>query len=134
MNGVFVVGRYGFDRDAAADRSRQSAIGYNVERDGKIVGTVADVRCAFLSGVGLDASVEQVMNRTPILAALGISNAAALTLMRRHSINQLPIVDAEGRITEVRLIDDLAVAPPYEHWVVLMAGNRAVPQQRLGTT
>jgi hypothetical protein len=54
--------------------------------------------------------------------------------MRRHSINQLPIVDAEGRITEVRLIDDLAVAPPYEHWVVLMAGNRAVPQQRLGTT
>src|SRR5438105_1057370 len=65
MNGVFVVGRYGFDRDAAADRSRQSAIGYNVERDGKIVGTVADVRCAFLSGVGLDASVEQVMKPTP---------------------------------------------------------------------
>ena len=86
--GYRCVGRYGFDRDATADRSRQSAIGYNVERDGKIVSTVTDgdVRRALLSGVGLDASVEQVMNRTPIVAALGISNAAALTLMRRHSI------------------------------------------------
>src|SRR6266853_1089925 len=66
-----------------------------VERDGKIVGTVTDgdVRRALLSGVGLDASVDQVMNRTPIVAPVGISNGAALALMRRHSIHQLPIVD-----------------------------------------
>jgi len=97
-----------------------------VERDGKIVGTVTDgdVRRALLSGVGLDASVDQVMNRTPIVGQVGISNMAALTLMRRHSIHQLPIVDAEGKVTEVRLIDDLAVVPPSEdHWVVLMAGG-----------
>src|SRR6516164_6442732 len=71
-----------------------------VERDGKIVGTVTDgdVRRALLGGVGLDASVDLVMNRTPITAPAGITNAAALNLMRKYSIHQLPIVDSEGRV------------------------------------
>ena len=83
-----------------------------VERDGRIVGTVTDgdVRRALLGGVGLDASVDLVMNRTPITAPAGITNPAALNLMRRHSIHQLPIVDADGKVIEVKLIDDLALA------------------------
>jgi dTDP-glucose pyrophosphorylase len=96
-----------------------------VERDGKIVGTVTDgdVRRALLNGTGLDARVELVMNRNPISALIGISNMAALTLMRRHSIHQLPIVDADGRVVDVKLIDDLAASPQSDHWVVLMAGG-----------
>jgi len=96
-----------------------------VERDGKIVGTVTDgdVRRALLGGVGLDATVDLVMNRTPITAPAGISNTAALSLMRRHSIHQLPVVDNEGKVVEVKLIDDLALAPQSDHWVVLMAGG-----------
>ena len=97
-----------------------------VERDGRIVGTLTDgdVRRALLGGAGLDAPVEQVMNRTPITAPAGISNEAALVLMRRHSIHQLPIVDADGKVTEVKLIDDLGLNPSYaDHWVVLMAGG-----------
>jgi dTDP-glucose pyrophosphorylase len=126
MNGVFVVA----EDTALIETLRRIDQGNLqlavVERDGKIVGTVTDgdVRRALLSGVGLDASVEQVMNRTPIVAPEGISNAAALTLMRRHSIHQLPIVDIEGRVIEVKLIDDLAVLQPSdENWVVLMAGG-----------
>jgi dTDP-glucose pyrophosphorylase len=96
-----------------------------VERDGKIVGTVTDgdVRRALLNGTGLDARVDLVMNRNPISAPIGISNMAALTLMRRHSIHQLPIVDADGRVVDVKLIDDLAASPQSDHWVVLMAGG-----------
>jgi len=96
-----------------------------VEREGRIVGTVTDgdVRRALLGGVGLDASISLVMNRTPITAQVGISNPAALNLMRKHSIHQLPLVDAEGRVAEVKLIDDLALAQQSDHWVVLMAGG-----------
>lgn len=95
-----------------------------VERDGKIVGTVTDgdVRRALLGGVGLNASVDLVMNRTPITAPAGITNLAALNLMRRHSIHQLPIVGADGKVIEVKLID-LALAQQSDHWVVLMAGG-----------
>jgi dTDP-glucose pyrophosphorylase/predicted transcriptional regulator len=125
MNGVFVVG----EDTALIETLRRIDEGKLqlavVERDGKIIGTVTDgdVRRALLSGIGLDASVARVMNRTPVVAPIGISNAAALTLMRRHGIHQLPIVDAEGRVTEVKLIDDLATVPSDEHWVVLMAGG-----------
>jgi dTDP-glucose pyrophosphorylase len=96
-----------------------------VERDGKIVGTVTDgdVRRALLNGVGLDTPVNQVMNRNPVVAPAGISNAAALTLMRRRSIHQLPIVDDHGKVLEIKLIDDLAAASQADHWVVLMAGG-----------
>ncbi|KJC56276.1 alcohol dehydrogenase [Bradyrhizobium sp. LTSPM299] len=96
-----------------------------VERDGKIVGTVTDgdVRRGLLGGIGLDASVDHVMNRTPITAHVGISNPAALNLMRKHSIHQLPVVDPEGRVVEVKLIDDLALGQQSDHWVVLMAGG-----------
>ena|SRR5438045_8355112 len=96
MNGVFVLaeGTALIETLRRIDQGNLQLV--TIERDGKIVSTVTDgdVRRALLSGVGLDASVEQVMNRTPIVAALGISNAAALTLMRRHSIHQLPIMDA----------------------------------------
>jgi CBS domain-containing protein len=96
-----------------------------VERDGRIVGTVTDgdVRRALLGGVGLDASVDLVMNRAPITAPAGITNLAALNLMRRYSIHQLPIVGADGKVIEVKLIDDLALAQQSDHWVVLMAGG-----------
>ena len=96
-----------------------------VEREGKIVGTVTDgdVRRALLSGVGLNASVDRVMNRSPITAPSGILDSAALNLMRKHSIHQLPIVDEHGHVVEVKLIDDLALAKHSEHWVVLMAGG-----------
>ncbi len=125
MNGVFVVA----EDTALIETLRRIDEGNLqlalVERDGKIVGTVTDgdVRRALLAGVGLDASVERVMNRSPIVAPAGISNAAALTLMRRHSIHQLPIVDVEGRVIEVKLIDDLTSVQPSDHWVVLMAGG-----------
>jgi dTDP-glucose pyrophosphorylase/predicted transcriptional regulator len=96
-----------------------------VERNGKIVGTVTDgdVRRALLNGVGLDKPVHRVMNRNPVVAPAGISNAAALTLMRRRSIHQLPIVDEHGKVMEIKLIDDLVAASQADHWVVLMAGG-----------
>ena len=96
-----------------------------VERDGRILGTVTDgdVRRALLSGTDLAARVDLVMNRNPITAPVGISNMAALTLMRRHSIHQLPIVAADGSVVDVKLIDDLAVSPQSDHWVILMAGG-----------
>jgi dTDP-glucose pyrophosphorylase len=125
MNGAFIVGEDTplIETLRRIDKGNlQLAI---VQRDGRIVGTVTDgdVRRALLGGVALDASVDLVMNRTPITAPPGITNPAALNLMRRHSIHQLPIVDADGKVIEVKLIDDLALAQQSDHWVVLMAGG-----------
>ncbi len=104
------------------DGSLQLAL---VCRDGRLLGTATDgdIRRAILASVPLDAPISSVMNRSPITAPIGTSNLSALNLMRRHSIHQLPIVDAEGRVVDVKLIDDLALAKHSDHWVVLMAGG-----------
>jgi len=94
-------------------------------RDGKLLGTATDgdIRRAILASIPLDSPISVAMNRTPITARVGISDMAALTVMRQRSIHQLPIVDAEGVVVEVKLIDDLALAQQNDHWVVLMAGG-----------
>jgi len=104
------------------DGSLQMAL---VCRDGRLLGTVTDgdIRRAILASVPLDSPISVVMNCTPITAPVGISNLAALILMRRHSIHQLPVVDTDGTIIDVMLIDDLTAAPQSDHWVVLMAGG-----------
>src|SRR6266436_10261111 len=77
------------------DGSLQLAL---VCRDGRLLGTATDgdIRRAILASIPLHSPISAVMNRAPIIAPVGISNMAALTLMRRHSIHQLPIVDADG--------------------------------------
>jgi dTDP-glucose pyrophosphorylase/CBS domain-containing protein len=96
-----------------------------VERQGRVVGTLTDgdVRRALLAGAALSQPVETVMNKFPIVAKVGIANEAALALMRKHSIHQLPVVDADDRIVEIKLIDDLTRASHSDYWVVLMAGG-----------
>lgn len=104
------------------DGSLQIAL---VCREGKLIGTATDgdIRRAILTSVPLTAPIADVMNRSPITAPVGTTDAAALNLMRRHGIHQLPLVDADGRVIEVKLIDDLALAQQSDHWVVLMAGG-----------
>lgn len=107
---------------AIGDGNLQVAL---VCRDGKLLGTATDgdIRRAILASVPLDSPISAVMNRTPITARVGISSMAALTLMRQRSIHQLPVLDADGKVVEVKLIDDLAVPAQSDHWVVLMAGG-----------
>jgi dTDP-glucose pyrophosphorylase len=104
------------------DSSLQIAL---VCREGKLVGTVTDgdIRRGILNSVSLDSPVDRVMNPHPITAPKYISNEAALTLLRQHSIHQLPIVDNDGRVIEVKRIDELARSSHLEHWVILMAGG-----------
>ncbi|MBX3515286.1 MAG: nucleotidyltransferase family protein [Xanthobacteraceae bacterium] len=97
-----------------------------VERQGRLVGTLTDgdVRRALLSGATLSQPVQAIMNNSPIVANAGITNEAALALMRKHSIHQLPIIDANGMIAEIKLIDDLTRVSHADYWVVLMAGGQ----------
>ena len=68
-----------------------------VDAGGRLLGlaTDGDLRKAILRGVSLDAPVDQAMNRSPQVAAPGLAPGAALALMRRRAIRQLPVVDAD---------------------------------------
>jgi len=96
-----------------------------VDEAGRLLGTVTDgdVRRAILKGVVLSASVAQVMNTQPTTALVGISQDAAIALMRGRRLHQLPIVDHECRVVDLMTLDAVLHSLREETIVVLMAGG-----------
>ena len=97
-----------------------------VDGAGRLLGAVTDgdVRRAILAGTTLDAPVTEVMNRSPVTAGPETSDRESLETLRRLRIHQLPIVDGEGRLVGLRLIDDLLGSPSLPNRVFVLAGGR----------
>lgn len=114
-------------RDALEAMTRSSGqVALVVDRDARLLGlmTDGDVRKALLRGVALDAKVEEVMNRTPVVAPAGLSRGQALALMRSRSIRHVPVLDERRAVVDLlRLEDLLAPVPPLRNRVVIMAGG-----------
>lgn len=96
-----------------------------VDEDRRLLGTVTDgdIRRGLLRGVGLDQPVAQVMNAKPHSVPATAGRDGALALMRQLLIHQVPVVDAQGRITGLEWLDQLVQPPTADTWVVLMLGG-----------
>ncbi|RAU23561.1 alcohol dehydrogenase [Paramagnetospirillum kuznetsovii] len=96
-----------------------------VDEENRLLGTVTDgdVRRAILRSVPLSDTVAGIMNRTPISGAIGQSREALLARMRERRIHQLPILDQDGKVFDLAILDDLIRADRPDNWVVLMAGG-----------
>ena len=96
-----------------------------VDAAGRLAGIVTDgdVRRGLLRGVSLDGPVTDVMNAQPATAPAGIARDEALALMQRRRLRHLPVVEADGRLVDVLLLDDLLRPAPLPNAAVLMAGG-----------
>lgn len=109
---------------AAIDRgARQIAL--VVDGAGHLVATVTDgdVRRGLLRGLGLDAPVAEVMNRSPLTVRAEEGPEAARRLMRARSLHHVPVIDEGGHLVELAWIDDLSGLARRDTRVVLMAGG-----------
>lgn len=95
-----------------------------VDEAGRLAGTVTDgdVRRGILRGLPLSAPVSAVMTASPRTAPAGTPDAEVLRVMRTLEIHQIPLVDAEGRLTGIRTLDTL-LQRHQPNLVVLMAGG-----------
>ena len=106
----------------------QQGIVLVVGPDGRLLRTVTDgdVRRALLAGCGLETPIARLSGSSPgapVSAPTSSSPEERLGLMRERSIRQLPIVDDQGRVVELALLDEaLHVAPSAD--VVIMAGGQ----------
>jgi len=82
-----------------------------------------DLRRAILRGVSLEDPCGTIAVKSPITAKDPVSTGNALQLMVRHEIDQLPVVDAEGNLTDFLLRRDLVVESRPELSAVIMAGG-----------
>src|SRR3990172_7316827 len=96
-----------------------------VDNMSRLIGTVTDgdVRRAILRGTNLEAPVESIMNPRPTTATINESRDGILLMMRQKQLHQIPILDEEGRLAGVEILDDLLQPVKRQNQVVIMAGG-----------
>lgn len=102
-----------------------SQIALVVDGTGRLVGTLSDgdARRGLLKGLDLTAQAETAMNRNPTTVKVGEDRSSVLALMRRLGLHQIPVVDDEGRVVGLELVDDFLAVATRTNWVVVMAGG-----------
>jgi dTDP-glucose pyrophosphorylase/predicted transcriptional regulator len=97
-----------------------------VTEGNKLVGTVTDgdVRRAFLKGFGMESSIENALNRNPLVVPPEIGRELILQLMHANRIHQLPVVDADGVVLGLHVWDSILVSDSLENIMVIMAGGK----------
>jgi dTDP-glucose pyrophosphorylase len=100
-------------------------IGLVVAPDRRLLGTITDgdLRRALLRGAELTDPASIAMHPNPRVARLGESAREALAQMRRLGLHQLPVVDDQGVVRGLSVIDDFLAVPERGSWVVIMAGG-----------
>lgn len=96
-----------------------------VDDDNRLRGTVTDgdIRRAILKGIQLDEPVSRIMNSQPTVAKVNDNKEAILSRMKIKDLKQIPILDDDGRVVSMEMINELIRADERENWVLLMAGG-----------
>jgi dTDP-glucose pyrophosphorylase/CBS domain-containing protein len=110
----------------------QKGIVLVTDADGRLLGTITDgdVRRAVLARQSLDAPVSELLARKvdtapcpPITAPLGTERGVLLQLMQQHEVRQIPLLDGEGRVAGMTILDDLLPEQVLPLQAVIMAGG-----------
>lgn len=100
-------------------------IGLVVDSVGKLIGTVSDgdIRRAILAGISLDDPIEKCMCQNPVVTSAAESKESILTMMRNLGLYQIPVLDQDGFVVDLSVINDYLRIPNRQNRVVIMAGG-----------
>ncbi|MDR3725087.1 MAG: nucleotidyltransferase family protein [Terracidiphilus sp.] len=96
-----------------------------VVEDTRLCGTLTDgdVRRAMLKGITLNDPVSKAMNPNPKTAFLGDSRELLVARMRQLRVRHMPIVDSNGALAGLEVVDEMLSQPALMNQVVIMAGG-----------
>ncbi len=87
------------------------------------VATDGDIRRGILDDLDLDAPVASIMNEDPITARPQEDRQSLIDTMQARRIHQVPLVDYQGQVVGIEVLDDLLETEARPNPVVLMAGG-----------
>jgi IMP dehydrogenase len=112
------------DVDLLCARYRISGVPV-VDRTGELVGIVTNRDMRFVSDKS--TLVRDTMTPMPLVTApVGVSQAAALDLLKRHKVEKLPLVDDAGRLRGLITVKDFAKSEQFPHATKDAAGRLRV--------
>ena len=103
--------------------SKQLAI--VVDKNNKLLGTISDgdIRRAILKNVPLENTVENIYFRTPTVANINDSRESIINICTSKKIHQIPIVDDNGNLVGLEILDELISKQNKSNKVILMVGG-----------
>lgn len=95
------------------------------DEDGHLLGLIndGDIRRALLGGKSLGSKAAEIMNDKPFTFRAGQTKNYVIRQMQKHSINQAPLLDDEGKVVDLYILKNLLLREARENLVVLMAGG-----------
>ncbi|MEI6286857.1 MAG: nucleotidyltransferase family protein [Bacillota bacterium] len=113
-----------FDAISAIDNNAMR-IALVVDNEEKLLGTVTDgdIRRGILKGIPLTHTVDKIMNSTPFVVDVEANVEVIVEVMKSKQIFHVPIVDAQGKVLGLEVLDELLRQEEHDNWVVLMAGG-----------
>jgi len=96
-----------------------------VDENDKLLGTVTDgdIRRAMLDGKTLNDNIENVYFKNPLTVSIDKNKEDIINLCTSKKIYQIPVVNKEGKVVKVILLDELLKPKEYPNKVVLMVGG-----------
>lgn len=96
-----------------------------VDEDKKLIGTVndGDIRRAILNGYSLNDSIENMYFRSPTVASISDTKESIIRLATLRKVHQIPLIDDEGKLVGLDILDELIEQKTKSNKVVLMVGG-----------
>lgn len=96
-----------------------------VDECNKLLGTITDgdIRRGILKSLSLDSPVSLIMNANPITASITDNKEIILSKMKSKALRHIPILDNEGHVVKIELLEQLIRSNVRHNWVILMAGG-----------
>lgn len=96
-----------------------------VGEENRLLGTVTDgdIRRGLLGHVSMDASVSEIMNKTPKVASADDSKETIMSIIKTYDLLQVPLLDSSGSVVGMETLQHLISLKKYDNPVFLMAGG-----------
>ena len=90
----------------------------------KLLGTLTDgdIRRAIINRINISSCVSEIMSQNPIVAKDNDSFKVIVSLMKKHNVMQIPIVDQNGIVTGLEIMQDVLNKKNHNP-ILLMAGG-----------
>ena len=95
------------------------------DEQSRLVGVITDgdIRRGMLKAISLNEPVNLIMNRNFTWVELSASREEILRLMKLKVLRQIPMLDEQGRVVDLKLLADMMQLAPRDNWVLLMGGG-----------
>lgn len=97
-----------------------------IDDNSKLLGVIndGDIRRALLGRNSLDTPVSEFMKKDFVYIEEGMARSAVLDIMRSLCVDQIPVLDKQGRVISLHLLREMLSVEPLLNSALIMAGGK----------